>query len=467
MNPRHRFVVAYLAVATTVILIAGCAPAQRYRPQPLSMVETAASIESRTLYDHGLRAFITKALGHPIVWPPEAWDLRMLTLAAFYFNPSLAVARAQVQTAQAGIVTARMRPNPVLAFSPGVPSPYLVGLSLAFPIVTDHKREYQVEAAKNLSDVAKLNLAEAAWKVRSSVRSALLNYLVAGHNFGLTDSEEKLLSTRLTRLSEQLTAGEIPRSQIETAQIALLNARLAESTAQGRILETRSALAAAIGIPVAGLQNARFTWPDLQQLPSMAALSTIKIQRDAVLNRLDVRRALAEYSAAQNALRLEIAREYPNFQLGPGYEYEERQSYFAPVFSIPLPIFNRNQGPIAQAKARRREAAANFLAVEANVIARSEQALAEYRANYDESQTAQAVLASLRNVRVPLVRQEVRVGETDWLSLNAVFLQRSAAAQVWVNSIFQAQAALGQLEQAVQRPLEAADTVPLVLRTAG
>jgi cobalt-zinc-cadmium efflux system outer membrane protein len=449
--------------ATLGTVTAGCA-VHKYKPIPISAAQTAASLESRTLHEEGLRAFVAMALGHPISWPPKQWDLRLTTLAAFYFNPSLAVARAQVQTARAAIATAKMRPNPVLEFSPGVPSPYLIGLSLAFPLVTAHKREHQIELAKKLSQVAEINLAEAAWKVRGSVRAALLSYLIAGHNLSLTHTDEQLWSTRLMRLSQQLTAGEIPRPQVDTARIALLNARLAASAAEGRVLETRSALAAAIGIPVSGLEDASFTWPDVQRIPSIAALSARQIQRDAVLNRLDVRRALAEYSAAQNALQLELARQYPNVQLGPGYAYEERQSYFAPLFSIPLPVLNRNQGPIAQAEARRREAAASFLATQASVIAQSEQALAQYRASYEESQTARAVLANLRLVRVPMTRQEVRVGETDWLSLNSVLLQRSVAAQVWVNSIFQAQAALGQLEQAVEKPLEPADATPLVLR---
>jgi cobalt-zinc-cadmium efflux system outer membrane protein len=452
-------------LSLAAILTTSCA-AEHYEPKPITPVATAASIESRTLYDEGLHAFIAKALGHPVTWPPPQWDLRLLTLAAFYFNPSLAVARAQVQTAEAGIVTARMRPNPVLAFSPGVPSPYLIGLSLAFPVRTAGKRGYQIELAKSLSQVAAFNLAEAAWRVRGSVRTALLNYLFAGHNLNLSQSQEQLWSTRVTRLRDQLTVGEIPRTQVDTARIALLNARLAARTARGRVLETKAALAAAIGIPVSGLQKATLTWPDLQQIPSIAGLSARQIQRDAVLNRLDVRRALAEYRTTQNALQLEVARQYPNVQLGPGYEYEEQQNYFAPLFSVSLPIFNRNQGPIAQAEARRREAAASFLAAQASVIAQSEQALAQYRASYTESRTAQAVLANLRHVRVPMTRQEVRVGETDWLSLNSVLLERSAAAQVWVNSLFQTQAALGLLEQAVQKPLEPADTTPLVLRAA-
>jgi outer membrane protein, heavy metal efflux system len=452
-----------LCVALT-LLTAGCAPVQHYRPMPLSPVQTASRLEARTLADPGLKSFTESSLGHSLAWPPEVWTLRTLTLAAFYFNPRLAVARARVETAQARIVTVGMRPNPVLQLSPGVPNPYLLGLSLAYPIVTAGKREYQIELAKNLTQVAKLNLAEAVWKVRSGVRTALLDYLIAEHHFNLTQSREQLWTTRVRRLSAQLTAGEIPRPQVETARTALLNARLTASAAQGQLLQARATIATAIGVPISGLESARFAWPNLPQGPSMTTLSIHQIERDAVLNRLDVRRALAEFSAAQSSLRLEIARQHPNFQFGPGYQYEETDNFFVPLLSLPLPVRNRNQGPIAQARARRREAAANLVATQANVIAQSEQAFARYYAARSELETAQAALETLRRVRVPLARQAVKVGETDWLALNSVLLEQSTAAQAWLNAIFGVQAALGELEDAVQKPLEPADTTPIILR---
>ena len=37
------------------------------------------------------------------------------------------------------------------------------------------------------------------------------------------------------------------------------------------------------------------------------------------MNRADVRGALAEYAASQSALQLEIANQYPDLHLGPGY----------------------------------------------------------------------------------------------------------------------------------------------------
>ncbi|MGH9397632.1 MAG: hypothetical protein ACRD18_12365, partial [Terriglobia bacterium] len=69
-----------------VLAMGGCA-VQRYKPAPLATAMTAASLEARTLNDPGLKQFIVQSMGRPIAWPPKTWDLRLLTLAAFYFNP--------------------------------------------------------------------------------------------------------------------------------------------------------------------------------------------------------------------------------------------------------------------------------------------------------------------------------------------------------------------------------------------
>jgi outer membrane protein TolC len=410
-----------------------------------------------------LRQFVETALGHPVAWPPKGCDLRFLTLAAFYFNPELAVARAQLETAKAGIQTARMRPNPVLDFSPGIPSPYLIGLGFAFPIITAGKRGYEIQYAKNISAQAEFTLAELAWKVRSQVRSALLTYLLAEHNGAQAQAAEQLQQVRTTRQSQQLQAGEISRPEWETARAALLGAQMTSRTAEGRIAPARAALAAAIGIPPTALDGVQLVWHKLEDLPSLSVLTRNEIRRDTVLNRLDVRRALADYQTAQSNLQLEIARQIPNFQLGPGYTYEEQQSYFTTSVSIELPILNHNEGPIAQAEAQRKQTAANLLATQANVIAQCEQALAQYRADYEILQAAQAARGNFQRAQVPLAQRSLQAGESDWFSLNSVLLESSAAEKAWIDAVFQAQAAVGQLEDAIQKPLEAEDSTPMVL----
>lgn len=449
-------------LALALFLTAGCR-FQAYRPAPIAPEQTAARIESETLQDTGLQQFIEKSMNGSVSWPPKVWDLRLLTVAAFYFNPDLETARAQVATAQAAIITAGMRPNPTLSVSPGIPSPYLFDLGFAIPVVTAGKRKYQIEAAKNLSEAARLNMAQTVWAIRSSVRATLLNVMVADRSQSLWRVEERLQSERVTRLAKRLDAGEIARPVVDSARVDLLNSRLAARAAEGRATQTRAALAAAIGIPLAGLQEAQFDWPGFDQLPPVASLSAMQIQRDAVLNRLDVRLALAQYSAAEAALQLQLARQHPDVDIGPGYQFEEGHSFFIPTLSVTLPLFNRNQGPIAEAEARRKQAADSLIATQAHVIAESEQALVQYRADYAQLKDAQQALANLRHVQEPMARQQVAAGEVDWLSLNTVLLQGSAAAQARLNSIFQTQAALGALESAIQKPLEPEDRMPLVL----
>lgn len=445
-------------ICIVLFFMPDCAPIQRYRPQPLSPAETASSLQARSLADAGLRRLIEQNLGQTLdAWPHKAWDLRLLTLAAFYFSPTLESARARVAAAEATIVTAGARPNPTVALTPGIPSPYLLGFDFLVPIETAGKRGYRLEEARNLSEAAKLDLAETAWKVRSGVRTALLDHFTAVRDLALLRSEQETRSQQVTLLAKRLQVGDIARPELAAGRLALLNTQVAIQAAEGRVAATRAALAAAIGIPVSGMENVQLSWSDFEQPPTAQTLSSRPIQREAVLNRLDVRRALAEYAAAEAALQLEIARQYPDFHIGPGYQLEEHNSFFTVGLAVTLPIRNRNRGPIAEAEARRKEAAARFLSTQAQVIAQSEGALARYAAALRELGEARESLSRLQGEREQMTTRAVQVGESDRLALNAVVLERSAVAQAWLGALVRAQQALGELEVAVERPLEPGD----------
>jgi outer membrane protein TolC len=66
---------------------------------------------------------------------------------------------------------------------------------------------------------------------------------------------------------------------------------------------------------------------------------------------------LAEYNASQSALQLEIAKQYPDIHLNPGYEFDQGDNKWSPGLTVTLPILNQNKGPIAEAEAKRTEAA--------------------------------------------------------------------------------------------------------------
>jgi len=452
----HQNKIIFLVCLT--FLIEGCAT-RRYRAEPISPPESAAQLKARSLEDAQLRAFIQQNLGHKITpWPPSSWDLDLLTLAAFYLNPDLETARARLAATEASVVTAGARPNPDIRIAPGgetsPESPWLFGFRFDLPIETAGKRGYRVERARSLTEAARFDLTDTAWGVRKRVRVALLNHLLAVRELGLLQNQQQVLTERTKLLEVRLQVGEIPRPELDVAQIELSNARLGISIAEGWVHETQAVLAAAIGVSSSALNGVQFSWPSLEELPSEEQISEDLIERDAVLNRLDVRRALAEYAAADTALKLEIAKQYPDLHIGPGYDFDEGHHKFSLGVGLTLPIFNRNQGPIAEAEARRKETGTQFLATQARVIGDSESALARYRAALAQFHEADESLMKLQSVREQMIRQAVSVGETDRLELNGVLFQSTVAANARLDALHRAQTALGTLEDAVQKPLE-------------
>jgi cobalt-zinc-cadmium efflux system outer membrane protein len=444
-----------------VLPFTGCA-VQRYQAAPIVPVETASSFRSRNFGDSGVQTFVEKNLGKPAsTWPPKMWDLQTLSLVALYFSPDMEAARARLAEADAAVVTAGARPNPIFDLSPGVPSPYLLTLDFLLPLETKGKRGYRIRSGRNLDEAARFDLADTAWKVHSAVRKALLDHLLASRSLELLRSEEQVRNEQVKILQERFIAGDIPRPELDLARIELSKTHLAISQAEGQVAETKAALAAALSVPIDAIDGFEFAWNDLESPPGADSFSPREIQQEAVLDRLDIRRALALYEAAESDLQQEIAKQYPDIQIGPGYTYEERNSFFTVGLSITLPLFNRNQGPIAEANGKRREAAAAFLQKQAQVISDSERALAVYSAALNELGEADQSLHQLQDTQLRMTQLAVSVGEEDRLTLNGVQLESTAVARARLDALTRAQTALGDLEDAVQRPLSPSDRFPL------
>ena len=456
-----------IAVFCALTTLTGCA-VRRYRPLPLSPAQIAASLKARSLADPGVRQFIATLQSAPATWPLTEWSLADLTLAAFYYNPALAIARGHLSEAEAAIVTAGARPNPSVKADLGGESaresPWIAGFGFSLPIETAGKRRYRISQAERLADVARWDLTSTAWKVRAQVRSALVEYLAGKRNVSLLEDEERLGAEQVALLEQRFAVGMIPRSEVDIVRIQHTQTLLAVRAAEGRISQAEASLAAAIGVRTAALKGVKIVWPSFDQPPSAASLHPATIQEDAVLNRLDIRRGLADYSVAEAALQLEIAKQYPDFDLGPDYAFEEGAHLFSVALGLTLPVFNRNQGPIAEAQARRDQVAAQFIGVQASGIADSEQALAKYSAAMNQ-------LAEARRLMQQSVTQEqatekaLEAGESDRVALNGTQLQAAVIAVAQLDTLFSAQQALGDLENAVQRPLLPGDIEPLSPRS--
>lgn len=333
-------------------------------------------------------------------------------------NLTLLAERANLSIADAGLVTARLRPNPVLSGSAesldilgtgfdevnqAGPPQYSVRVDV--PFERGGKRDLRVDAAGQKRQVAEAEFAESVRRLKLDVALASIDVLEAKAKLLLAEDNLRALE-QLVRLNEQrLASGAIPQLEVTRSRVAMLQYRSGVKTAQLAVSEARLKLLPLLGrrpddtpvdiddtLATTVAQN-----PDLPQLQQTARLA----RPDLVALRSDQARTIAE-------LRLEQAQGKVDYTLGAEYRREQgvngRGNMMGFFVSVPLPFFNRNQGEIARADAERDKAQRLLHAGETNVAG-------EVAAAYQEFESARALLADIeRDLLAP--SQEARASVT-------------------------------------------------------
>jgi cobalt-zinc-cadmium efflux system outer membrane protein len=448
----------HIAIILATTIFAGCA---HFQLQPIAPEKTSAQLESRRLDDAGLKKFLEQNLGRELKpWPKTNWDLPELTLVAFYFHPSLEVARDQWLVAQAGLKTAGARPNPSVSVMPGydtqIPgnySPWLVPVTFDWPIETAGKRGKRIAEAEAVSESARENFVSAAWQIRNGVRASLLDFKIAGRRAALLQQEFAAQREIVRLLQQRFDAGEISRPELTVAQIALNKTQLDLSDARSKQAEARSRLAEALGLGQAALtgENLNFDY----SLSDVKALTSAEARGVALRSRADILAALADYAAAEADLRLQVAKQYPDLHLGPGYAWNTGNAgdnQWSLGLTLELPILDQNQGPIAEAEARRKLAAAKFLDLQAQVIGQIDRAVADFLVAQEQLLTGNELLAAEQRQQTSAEAQ-VAAGANDRLDLLNAQLELASTRLTQLDNQAKLQTAFGALEDAVQSPL--------------
>ena len=323
LNERQNQCASLAFVCLAALLLFGCV---RFKPEPLSASKTAAAFDARSLTNDALKSFLERNARPDVTnWPALSWNLDLLTYAAFYYQPSLEVAREDWRIAEGGIRTAAARPNPSVTFTPAydpvpAPSPWIFPVTFDVPVETAGKRRRRMEQARFLSESARLNIATAVWQVRADVRNALLALTAARQRADLLRRQLSLQQEINERLQEQSRLGAIPPAEVIAGRIAADRSRGDLANAAIQTAEARTALAGAIGVPASALDAVDLEC-DLSRLPRSDELTTPEVRSRALRSRTDILAALADYSATQSALQVEIAKQYPDLHLGPGYAW--------------------------------------------------------------------------------------------------------------------------------------------------
>lgn len=419
-------------------VLSGCAT---YTAKPIDPDVTARSLSTRRLDDAALLA----ALASVKVDQRRSSDVTRLTWTALYHAPDVEAARARWRVARAAAITAGARPNPQLELSAEIPrasseEPWTRGLSVGVPIETAGKRGARIAQAVADAERARFELHATAWTQRGRVVDALIN--LDGSTTPLDDAV-RIQRERVALMQRRVELGVANAADLTHLRLDERATETQLAEAQQRRAEARAELAAALAVPVEALSALESAISAID-LPAPEALPSLELQRSALTSRPDVSAALAAYAASEAALRLEAARQYPDVTLGPGLLWDAGVAKWTLAASLVLPLFDRNQGPIAEANARRQVAAAEVLKAQSSALAELDRARASYVSAYRGRQSAAARVTQAERL-LASAQRALRVGtgtRSDMLAAELEARQAGADAEHWRIDALHAFAAL-------------------------
>jgi outer membrane protein, heavy metal efflux system len=427
-----------------------------YHAQPLHPRQSARTFAARRLDAPALKDAVTELLPEaPAQWPPPKWTRADLLAVALIDNPRLAIARADVGRALAHQITAGEAPNPTIGLQSEYAlhdTPWLYGIAFDLPLRSPTLRRLAISQAQIATRRERWQLMGATWAVRSELTAALSDWQGAQRRSTLLDELTRDQRRLLKQQRARVAAGEDAPATLVAVQDALLQAQQEQGEARADAQRAQSDAAAALGLPPQALDALRLDWPDWGTPPPVGADQLEAARARALLSRADLSAAIDGYAEAENGLRQAIARQYPQFTVTPGYYWDHGISKFPLDFDLTLPLFNRNRGEIAEARAGRELAGQRMLALQEAIygqIAGAERAEAIARDNESAArQRRDSALEQLRQARLGL-----RLGAIDQSEVLAASVAATRAQLDLLQTQARWQAARDALEDALRVPL--------------
>lgn len=452
---------ALIACLGLGLLTAGCAN-EKYQAKALDSSLISAKLLNKDVKSADFKAYLIKQGYAEKDLPFATWGLSELTLCALYHHTKLDVAKAQLALANAAVNTANQKQNPALVGRAAHSnqanddkSPWAFGLEMGIPIETGNKRAIKVEEAQHLAEAARFDVAEAAWQLRSQIAKDLLRY---HENIALQKQlnlEVRKQDELIKILEKRVQKGTLSNTELSLAKLLQQKTLFTLNSEQARLAEIHALLAYD-----AGLSSEKFNPIILKSLdldatlvqPAKLTNAPKNLQEKALLNRLDIRRSLEKYAAAEAKIKLEVAKQTPDISLSPGFAFEFGDSIWSLGFSTLLNLLNTNQALIAEATQLREVEGAQFEALQARIIGDLSQNLAIYQASLQNINQIKMQQATQMQYSQALQKQ-FDAGLIDRLALTQNSLNTGLLEQQLLNAQFNNLNAALAIEDTMQHPL--------------
>ena len=328
-------------------------------------------------------------------------------------NLDLAAEKLNVSVAQAREITARLKPNPVLTvsgqtlnllganFSPNTPlGPNQLNIHTDFPFERGGKLQERVAVAREERSLVELGVREVMRQVIADVQVAFVEVQHAKESLKLAQENLRSLEGVVTINEARLNSGDLAEVELDRSRLAALQYRTAVQQAELQLDQTKTQLQQLMGrrqkstaFDVSG-DIRRDTIVDT---PAEIALRALARRPDFLTEQQTQVRSQAD-------LRLQLANGKVDYSIGTEFTHQKawgiEGSSIGIYFSMPLRIYNKNQGEIARAQREINLAGARTQAHEAAIQTEVEKAYRQYTVSRQILTSVEAdMLGKARSVR--------------------------------------------------------------------
>jgi len=286
-------------------------------------------------------------------------------------SPVLAAAAKEVEAQQAAARQAGARHNPALSATveDTRPDTRTSTVTLDIPLELGGKRAARLGAAERAASVASAELDDVRAELRARAIGAFFGVLVAQQGVELAVGSVSLAERAADAVAKRVAAGKVSPVEATRARVDVANARLQQDEAAAELQNARYRLATVLGenAPDFDAVQGEARAPQRPALPELVA--ELEQAPQLLVGRLEAerRRALVE---------VERSKAQPDLTLSVGGKRDAAAGRSQAVigFSIPLPLFDRNQGAILEASRRAAKADDELQAARLRLLAELQEA---------------------------------------------------------------------------------------------
>ncbi|PZU40649.1 MAG: cobalt-zinc-cadmium resistance protein [Acidovorax sp.] len=277
-------------------------------------------------------------------------SLQKAIALALEANLDLTVAQREVDAVQGQVLQAQARRNPELAYllEDQRTSTRTQSAQINLPIELGGKRAARMAAAERGRDVAVEELNARRVEIRAAVVAAFFDALAAQDRTALAQDSVDLARKATDAVAKRVTAGKVSPVEETKARVAEAGVRVELAQAQSEQRSARARLASLLGA-----NPPRFTQVagSVDDLPAVPSLDDIQ-QRLSASSAL--RRAQLEVERRRSLADVERSKQTPDVTVSLGVKRpnELARNQLMLGISVPLPLFDRNQGNLLEALKR-------------------------------------------------------------------------------------------------------------------